>query len=556
MLENKAKIMRLNIYRVETPSLSKIAKWKELKGKICSEGYNDVRKVKKEFHRKGFVAQIYVQRKKKETTSWLHDIMNIFDGEDFVEESFQNHNAIIMIGTPKSLYLIPQGRSHWFVATLSDLQFGLDFAERSIQPSEINVKGISYVERNKLRGVLNYKANQTDFPQASEAYFNIEGKPQNTIFGKNLKCNISVHLTKDYKFETQKDFDDFINIFKEIDKQILSQPNQEFPRFKLLPLHDKLNQELDEYLLRVLKGKKNEECDISLNRIVTLGDNIEFVGDSTIDISILKNKKSTTKQVDYNLNSIREFIVANLEKIDQLKSIRINFLSEERKTINLKNLIYAEIDYKGERYFLDSGRWSTFNESFKSLLDIQLREIEGLVLRLPQQHNFSSKCFHMDENKFISEIISTMTKYEQFHKKNVYYNGVAVEIGDLFDKDSGELIAVKMGFNTSKSIYSFEQSILSMQVLRDRINKRRNAEYLIKKYSLDKTLVYSAIDSKKTSVLWIVDKSNKSIYESVKNNSFSFLQIRSILLRLKILSWYNYARENGFEPILYMGINH
>ena len=95
-----------------------------------------------------------------------------------------------------------------------------------------------------------------------------------------------------------------------------------------------------------------------------------------------------------------------------------------------------------------------------------------------------------------------------------------------------------------------------MQVLRDRINKRRNAEYLIKKYSLDKTLVYSAIDSKKTSVLWIVDKSNKSIYESVKNNSFSFLQIRSILLRLKILSWYNYARENGFEPILYMGINH
>ena len=188
----------------------------------------------------------------------------------------------------------------------------------------------------------------------------------------------------------------------------------------MLPLHDKLNQELDEYLLRVLKGKKNEECDISLNRIVTLGDNIEFVGDSTIDISILKNKKSTTKQVDYNLNSIREFIVANLEKIDQLKSIRINFLSEERKTINLKNLIYAEVDYKGERYFLDSGRWSTFNESFKSLLDIQLREIEGLVLRLPQQHNFSSKCFHMDENKFISEIISTMTKYEQFHKKNVY----------------------------------------------------------------------------------------------------------------------------------------
>ena len=84
--------MRLNIYRVETPSLSKIAKWKELKGKICSEGYNDVRKVKKEFHRKGFVAQIYVQRKKKETTSWLHDINNIFDGEDFVEESFQNKN--------------------------------------------------------------------------------------------------------------------------------------------------------------------------------------------------------------------------------------------------------------------------------------------------------------------------------------------------------------------------------------------------------------------------------------------------------------------------------
>lgn len=40
-----------------------------------------------------------------------------------------------------------------------------------------------------------------------------------------------------------------------------------------------------------------------------------------------------------------------------------------------------------------------------------------------------------------------------------------MEVADVYDRSTNELIAIKRGTNTSLASYSFEQSLLSIQVL-------------------------------------------------------------------------------------------
>src|SRR5699024_12363644 len=98
-------------------------------------------------------------------------------------------NAIVIVETKLNIFLIPKGYAFHKILDLVDLDFGMDFAEREINPANISVKGVSFIQRNKKRGLTDYKENTTEFAQASESYFNISGTPDFEVgYGKNSKC--------------------------------------------------------------------------------------------------------------------------------------------------------------------------------------------------------------------------------------------------------------------------------------------------------------------------------------------------------------------------------
>lgn len=63
------------------------------------------------------------------------------------------------------------------------------------------------------------------------------------------------------------------------------------------------------------------------------------------------------------------------------------------------------------------------------------------------------------------------------------------------------------------------------------------------------------IKCKNSSVLWLVDNKVKYIYEGVINGEFKVSKFQSLLLRLKILNWYSFCKEYGYEPTLYFAVD-
>ena len=115
--------------------------------------------------------------------------------------------------------LLPRGYAFWVTDDLSESDFGLNFAEKAIRDDDISLKSVSYVQRNKMRGVLNYKKGQNEFPQASESYLLfISGKPQNEeIYGKSVDCGTGLTICKNFNLKKDFSIDKFVSLFNEID---------------------------------------------------------------------------------------------------------------------------------------------------------------------------------------------------------------------------------------------------------------------------------------------------------------------------------------------------
>ncbi|WP_206537360.1 hypothetical protein [Listeria grandensis] len=120
----------------------------------------------------------------------------------------------------------------------------MNFAEKTILDKDISLKGVSYIQRNKMKGVTNYKQNQTESPQASESYFSVSGKPRSeSFFGSNLTCGTGITFAREYSLNQEDEQqDEFIDLFGQIDIALSLKDNiSSIPRLIKVSKKDKLN---------------------------------------------------------------------------------------------------------------------------------------------------------------------------------------------------------------------------------------------------------------------------------------------------------------------------
>ena len=108
-------------------------------------------------------------------------------------------------------------------------------------------------------------------------------------------------------------------------------------------------------------------------------------------------------------------------------------------------------------------------------------------------------------------------------------SSLGVEIADIYSKSKDELFAIKRGTKTGLAIYSFEQTILSMQALANRksfnvfnelVKYNDSSKYDSEKYPhISEELVKKIVESKKISVLWLIEDSPKFAKEGVAKNA-------------------------------------
>lgn len=533
--------------------------------------------ITKEFDGSQIKISLFFDVHQKIIPEWVEELLGFFDSKDsFDFESPNQYNSIIIVETRNSIYLLPKGHAFWVVEKISELDFGLDFAEKVIHSKDILMKSVSYVQRNKMRGILNYKKDQNEFPQASESYFYVSGKPEmEPIFGSSIDCGTGVTFSKSYNLSQNDIVKNFCQLFNEIDIALnLPDKKSIIPRLHRVPKKDDLYNELNVSLLTEIKESEGS-CSllIDINRIQLVGSRIEILeNEQKLSIYLSGEKVNSEEEIGFDDTKIIDYIRKNSSSITDLNQIKFALYTEEgsciKKDITFAKIVYCELDFKDKVYVLDNGRWGYFNNKFYSLLEEKLLEIDESVVfeeMYSIEYESQEKGEFSGEGGYIEELVKNSQMFK-LHKRNLIVSGSTIEIADVYDKKLDELLAIKRGTSTSLAMYSFEQSLLSIQVLANKgdfnvtnelLKYNNRGEYKDeKKYPyLSESLVTKLVACKNASVLWLIDDKPKYVLDKVLDKSFKLKDFNSLMLKLKIVDWYSFVKDNGYTPKLYFALD-
>lgn len=509
----------------------------------------------------------------KKAPQWMEDLRIFFSLKELVSNPLDQYNAVIVVETQNSIYLLPFGKAHWKVESISDTDFGLNFAEKSINTNDITLKSVNYIERNIMQGVLNYKKGQIEFPQVSESYKLVSGRPENDkIYGTSIDCGTGITLSKSFVLSSTNT--DFFNLFNEIDNTISSDKiKSTIPKMKQLSSKDPLCTILNKKLLDMLISQEElSSLALNISRIQIMDNRVEIIENSErLKLYLVNRKKETEQDVELDSDNVIKFIKTHAEHITSIDQMRFTLAKSDDSTTSalpFLKLIFCEIMYDGKNYILNDGKWSYFNDRFYKLLEQKLEEINSVV-NFESQYSIeyeSAKSGELVGEGGYIEKISQNPDIVKLHKRNLSISGSTIEIADIYHKNIDELFAIKRGTKTSLAMYSFEQAILSMHALINHtefdvineLQKYNNRDIYndSKKYpDIDDNCISNIVGCKNSSVLWLVDDTTSYVYDGVKNKTFKLNEFKSLLLKLKIVDWYSFIKENGYNPKLYFALD-
>lgn len=551
----------------------------DLKDNLIEEQYEEMGT--KQFQNQKVKLSLFIEKHDKDLPVWVDELVSLFalENTDFSEDLVQ-YNGIIIAETRRSIYMIAYGHAFWIVERNADLNFGMDFAERAIKEDNITLKGVSFIQRNKMRGVMNYKKGQNEFPQASESYFTLSGIPDFEVgYGKNIDCGIGVKFQKTFNMLSkrlelkEKNMNDLADLFNHIDETMTRRIQSTIPRLQTLKRNDPDSIKLDEYFLDKITGNDSDAASISIdiNRIQLTGDNIEVIdNDDEIEIYLTGLKPETSRIMSIDSASISNYLVDYKDKINNLDRVQVKVMDKNgenlSKLTDLRSIMYCELEVGPKVYIFQNGSWGYLNEKFLELLDDKMVKVNEVV-KFNNNFNLTyenpAEVSEKGEHAYIKEICKNKN-YIKLHKRNITVSGTPVEIADIYCKKNKELIAIKRGTETGLAIYSFEQSVLSIQAIsnpesfkvREGLEKyNTDKELKLKHPFIDKTAIKKIMECKKSSILWLVKNEPKYIYDGVVASNFKVSDIKSLLLKLKILNWYSFVRDSGYEPTLYFALD-
>ncbi|WP_315036934.1 DUF6119 family protein [uncultured Enterococcus sp.] len=549
---------------------------------------------KQEFSENSTKYTLFLDSEKSSKSDWLEAI-NIFFDSTISQEVGELIKALILVETMKNTYIASYGYSKRYFEEVIDVEFGLDFASRAIKDYQIDAKNVDYIQRNTLRSNINYKRDRFELPQVNEAFFGIIGKPEHVFYGNKINCKESVSFSRKFGIKTE-----FKKLFLEIDETLEQTELISIPRLKIMSRKDKVVNELNSILLKMIRTSSIVEQNFFDNPILEndFSFNVPYIHnidgritefDSSFKYRIRKKDESGKyihKTVDYfDTETIQEYIQDN-EDVTDLSDVQVIISDDKQYSKKMNQLILAELEYEGDIYLLQNGYWGKLNKNFLDVLNDQIKIIDSHKERFnndfiifsqdpSNQYNIYNSDYSSDvqrkysgENGYIETIVRNNTpRVIKLHTRLVTGKGVKNELADFYDSELKELFAVKMGTTAGDCVYSFEQSIASIYLLNNKDLfevKEKLSEYNeykekdgkdINRYHqiLPEEIIDDILSTKITNVLWVVPESkNKTVNNQIHDKTFTINSIKSFMVKLKLIEWYNVCIQNGYTPQLVM----
>lgn len=502
---------------------------------------------------------LYLKELGMEPVYWKKLLNSYFEisSVENLEEKIRDIRAIILVKQNNSIYAVSFGKAFHDLYEVIDYDFGINFAEKALTESAVDVKSVDFFQTNKLREIVNFKNKSSSTINATESFSFVSGTPNHEGFGNNISCGIAVKFTIP-GFEKSL-FTNLTELCIDINETLSLKNKVTLPRIEKI----RKKTDLSKLLFKKLKQSfvDDELQTIDVKQIVEMNTSMHFICDYDLTIRISKQDDTNTQSLGtYSLDAIQNYIKSSIDSGYKFSFENLFIRAKHHNNLDtldapLSSFLYCDLEYKNQVYVLQYGMWGKYNEKYLEVLNKTLDEIP---VRIERQRTSITK---KDEGEYIEKKVQQINMKKTSHvihkkfirpKKTNFVRSIAIELGDIYVADSSkkEIIAVKKGGNVKDTIYSIEQSLLSLLVM----NYLSDFNII----GLNPILNESDIkDIKKISILWIFlsDNNDKCLYKGeqgkinkiLKGNIDLKADFGSLFLKNKLVEWYLLCRDSSKE---------
>ena len=361
--------MKINIFKIDKDKVDDLTK------ELENTGYTPVADLENDI----YYMVLYLKRKSSESQGWIEFYKSIMDEQDYKKYS-QNLGSELLSGVyliekDSYTYALTHGQAHFIARKYCDKDFGLDLAERIVDPIGLKMKHsqtfssagkkdiTSYVQKRKFDNSFEY----------GEAFSYAKCKTVNKKkWGDTADFGESARFTsgKDFSFKAKELF----TLIDDIDEQLSLESQIHLPRYRKVVdanVLEELKKELNKHFLEFL-------TEVDVEDYWLTGVSFNFSGDYKYSLKI--RAKELTEIID-NLDTtiIKKVISENSESIKgRYDLIKVLFYDEKENRLfskSLQDLIQITITFNDKYYVLYHNEWVEFSDSYVKFIEEQVDSI-------------------------------------------------------------------------------------------------------------------------------------------------------------------------------------
>ncbi len=438
--------MKINVFKINNDKVDELTEELENNGFECEADNEDEHSY----------TALYLRKKRSENKGWLGYYQQMLTNDKFTYYTenigSETVSGLFLIQKDDYSYVLSYGQTHFIIRRYCDKDFGLNLAERILDPQGLKMKHSQTFTSAGKKDITSYIRNRNldDSRDYGEAFSYLKCKTVNKkLWGETVDFGESVRFSFGKSFELKPT--ELYCFTDEIEKALHSQVKIRLPRYHKVvdeSILTQLNEKLDKHFSDFI-------TEVNVSDYWLTGVSFNFSNDYRYSLKIRRTELSEISDT-LDANYIRETIINNKDKInnnyDKIKVIFYDENDEKLFAKKLKELLQITVELNGKYYVFFQNEWVEFSESYVKFIEEQVDSINYDVKPSTNQ----------TETELIDSLVAS-GKYIQLHKNNVYINGkYCIEKADLMDEEN--VIMIKDQHQQADLVYLVKQATTSLRL--------------------------------------------------------------------------------------------
>lgn len=458
----------------------------------------------------GFTLDFYFSNSPDEVAIWWTDVYRDYLGNI---ESPKNriYFATLLIYNDSVVYAVSLGKSHFYLKNFSDLDFGLNLAERIIDEANLKIKNSKFYKSRKNKIITTYQeGSEIDFDSGESMHYIKARTIDEAAWGKSASFGHSAQ----FSLEIQPD--DLTEFIKKIEETLKEEAKIKLPKVVAVQDEETIKR-LDNLLAEAIMPADNATSGVAVDDFSLSGVDFIFSDQYQYSLYVWGVRNSQTEKDDLTLDKFQEFITNNnIDLKEQINNIKVKIHNEHGRDFSKPVKDFLDFVEEKDRFCLIDGRWYQFNQSY---IDFLRSEVDKIEIEKKDDVSETNEG-DFNKNRVADGYLNCDKVLETIDKK------YKVEKLDLYKDKS--LIFVKIG-GPRKMNYDIDQSINVVKLLQNNQSK-------IKIDNVDKEV--TAI------CLWLIFDRKTKIEKLSDTNSLIF--------HMKLSDWKKIVQNAGYKPLIYL----